>query len=457
MKDAATSSDRVLVVRCAGLRRAVPLHLVLAVREAGPAVRLPGVALDACAAVAHGRDVIPLLRLRDAGVQGVGQPAAPASPADPGRSGPAALVVVVRRAGRPVALGISGVEGVQRAADTDAPLLDTEALAVPAAQPRPPLRSTGARAGAARAAAPAPSGLRVAVGGRVLWLRLGLVERVLDAAAPLALPWGPPLVPSMVVLGGVPVPLLRLELLLGVPAPAPGPVVVCRTRQGLAAFAADRVEGLHPQGTAELLDLDALLHGTLAEGAAAASRLAAPALGTPGAAAGTPVPRGTDAPAGLPAPVPEAQQAAAAAYLGVVMAGQLCLLPLGLVRRLSPHVPPTRLPGAPAHLMGVRASGGRVLPVVDLRAGLGLPRDAAPRVDVEVAPAGEAPFLLAACAVDGLLRVAACRFRDLGAGMAAAAVRLDGRTAWLLAPSALAPALAPALAGPLPPRGGAFL
>ena len=157
----------------------------------------------------------------------------------------------------------------------------------------------------------------------------------------------------------------------------------------------------------------------------------------------------------LPAPA-AASPDAAPSYLGVMLSGQLCLLPLGTVRRLSPHVQPTRLPGAPARVLGARAVGGRVLPVLDLRAALGLPHDAPPEVDVEVAPGSEAPFLLAVTKVDGILRLTPDRLSSLGPGLAAAAARLDGRTAWLLAPSAMTcTSGTPASRIPVPPQAGA--
>ena len=269
-------SDRVLVVRWGGLRRAVPLHLVLEVRQAGPAVRLPGVppgsCNGSCNAIAHGREVIPLLTHP-------GDP--PVGPEGYGRGGTGQLVAVVRRAGHPVALGIAGIEGVHRMADADAPALDVDALAVPAARPRTAPGGVISH-GAAAVTRPAPAGLRLGLGARALWLPPGQVARVLAAATPIPVPWAPPLMPAVQMVGGVPVPLLRLDLLLGLPAPAAGPVVVCHTRHGMAAFTTDRVDGLHPLGAEEALDLDAMLGSVLAAGDAAASRLPAVAAGPPG-------------------------------------------------------------------------------------------------------------------------------------------------------------------------------
>jgi chemotaxis signal transduction protein len=200
-------------------------------------------------------------------------------------------------------------------------------------------------------------------------------------------------------------------------------VIVCRAGRLRVAISVDSVEGLTERGATPKLELQSLLQ-------------ALPGAHQPAA------------PPPLPPPPSETT-----AHLAIVLATQPCLLPLRSIRSVAAHVRPTALPDAPAKLIGVRAMGGQILPVVDARATLRLPDDEPASVDVEVVPPNGPAFVLAVQQLDGIVRLAAAEVHatDLhstgspldknlpGRDAVGGVVRLGGRLAWLLIPSALAP------------------
>jgi chemotaxis signal transduction protein len=204
-------------------------------------------------------------------------------------------------------------------------------------------------------------------------------------------------------------------------------MIVCRVGRLRVAISVDSVEGLTERGATPKLELQSLLQ-------------ALPGAHQPAA------------PPPLPPPPSETT-----AHLAIVLATQPCLLPLRSIRSVAEHVRPTALPGAPANLIGMRAMGGQILPVVDARGTLRLPADEPASVDVEVVPPDGPAFVLAVQQLDGIVRLAATEVHATDLHSASSpmgenlpspepvggVVRLGGqaggRLAWLLIPSALAP------------------
>jgi chemotaxis signal transduction protein len=413
-----TETEQLLMVRGGARLWALPVARVLYVGALGPLLRLPYASRFFSGAVAHRGEVLPVFDL--ARLLGTEDPTA-------------AFVAFVRRAGQTIGLRLAGIEGVRPFAGEDAAMLDLDALDVPAPRPRPVLSNAAHRREAVKAPPPPERGLRIMLAGQAFWLPLDQVAEVLDAAEPVAVPWADPRVPAILMRASEAIAVVRLDLLLRSPsAPAdpmpagtmPGnTMIVCRVGRLRVAISVDSVEGLTERGATPKLELQSLLQ-------------ALPGAHKPAA----------------PPPVPPLPSETTA-YLAIVMATQPCLLPLRSVRSVAAHVHPTALPGAPANLIGARAMGGQILPVVDPRATLRLPDDEPASVDVEVAPPHGPAFVLAVQQLDGIVRLAATEVHatDLhstgsplgknlpGSEVVGGVVRLGGRLAWLLIPSALAP------------------
>jgi chemotaxis signal transduction protein len=424
-----TETEQLLLVRGGARRWALPVTHVLHVGPLGPLLRLPHASRFFSGAVAHRGEVLPVFDL--ARLLGTEDPTA-------------AVLALVRRAGQTIGLRLAGIEGIGRFAGTDATILDLDALDVPAPRRRPVVSSAAPRRTAATAPPRFGRGLRVSLAGQAFWLPLDQVVEVLDAAEPVAVPWADPRAPAILMLANEAIAVVRLDLLLHLPsAPAspmpsgtmppgrmpPGMMVVCRVRRGRVAIRVDSVEGLSERGATPEVGLEMLLD-TLP--------------GAQQAAVSPPVP---------PAP------SESAAYLAIVLAAQPCLLPLRSVRSVAAHVRPSALPGPPPNLVGMRAMGGQILPVVDARAMLRLADDEPARVVVEVVPPDGPAFVLAVQQFDGIVRLAAPEIHatdfhstgghstgrhstgghSTGGEAVGGVVRLRGRLAWLLIPSALAP------------------
>jgi chemotaxis signal transduction protein len=408
-----TETEQLLLVRGGARRWALPVAHVLYVGELGPLLRLPHASRFFSGAVAHRGEVLPVFDL--ARLLGTEDPTA-------------ALVAFVRRAGQTIGLRLAGIEGVRRSAGPDAAILDLDALDLPEPQPRPVVSNAAHRRDAAKAPPPPERGLRITLAGQTFWLPLDQVVEVLDAPEPVAVPWADPRAPAILMRAGEAIAVVRLDLLLRPPSATADPMpasamIVCRVGRRLVAIPVDSVEGLTERGATPKLGLESLL-----EALPGARQAAAPPL-TP------PVPSETTA------------------HLAIVLASQPCLLPLRSVRSVAEHVRPTALPGAPPSLVGMRAMGGRILPVVDARGTLRLPDDEPASVDVEVVPPDGPAFVLTVQQLDGIVRLAATEVHatDLhstgsplgknlpGSESVGGVVRLGGRLAWLLIPSALAP------------------
>jgi chemotaxis signal transduction protein len=413
-----TETEQLLLVRGGARRWALPIAHVLHVGELGPLLRLPHASRFFSGAVAHRGEVLPVFDL--ARLLGTEDPTA-------------ALVAFVRRAGQTIGLRLAGIEGVRRSAGPDATILDLDALDLPRPQPRPVVSNAAHHREAAKAPPPPERGLRITLAGQAFWLPLEQVAEVLDAAQPIVVPWADPRAPAILMRAGEAIAVVRLELLLRSPSTPASPMpadttptntmIVCRAGRRRVAISVDSVEGLTERGATPKLELENLL-----EALAGAHQTAAPPP--------------------TPPPPPETT-----AHLAIVLAAQPCLLPLRSIRSVAAHVRPTALPGAPPNLVGVRAMGGQILPVVDARTTLHLPNDEPASVDVEVVPPDGPAFVLAVQQLDGIVRLAttevhATNLLSTGSPMGenrpnsdavGGVVRLGGRLAWLLIPSALAP------------------
>ena len=434
-----TETEQLLLVRSGARRWALPVADVLYVGALGPLLRLPHASRFFSGAVAHRGEVLPVFDLaRLLGTE----------------DATAAFVAFVRRAGQTIGLRVAGIEGVGRFAGTDATMLDLDALDVPAPPRRPVVSNATHRRTATTAPPPAARGVRIMVADQAFWLPLDQVVEVLDAAEPVAVPWADPRVPAILMRTDEAIAVVRLDLLLRLPsAPAspmppgtmppgampprtmpPRTMVVCRAGRRLVAIGVDSVEGLSERGVTPELGLEMLLEAL---------------PGTHQAAAPPPAP---------PAP------SETVAHLAIVLAAQPCLLPLRSVRSVAAHFRPSALPGAPPNLVGMRAMGGQILPVVDARGTLHLADDEPACVDVEVVPPDGPAFVLAVQQFDGIVRLAASEIHatdfhstsgdssgshsanghsigghSIGGGAVSGVVRHGGRLAWLLIPSALAP------------------
>jgi len=92
----------------------------------------------------------------------------------------------------------------------------------------------------------------------------------------------------------------------------------------------------------------------------------------------------------------------------MAVAGQRCGIPVSEVREITRAVRPTSLPGAPPAIEGVIDLRGQILPVLDLRARLGLPgRPVEPSDFLVIASLGDRLAALRTDEVPGLAEVEA--------------------------------------------------
>ena len=301
--------ERYLEVRIGGVRRALPLDRLHGVAAPARLLRLPSPPPGLCGAVPFRGQVVPVV---EAG-------AAPAGDA----GGPSPLVFL-RRSGEVIALRVDAVLGLRGGGGTER--LDPDTL--PTAPPRPPREAAAAMHRAEPRPSPRLPGLLLRIGGRPFWLGADQALEVLQVAEPTPVPWADPLLPALLLHGGEPVAVARLDLLLGTGAVPNGPWLVCQAGAERLAFRIDDVPTLAGRGDAPSLDLPGLLRSL----------------------------SGDVAQARPPAPQPEA---ASRAYMAFELQGQLCLLPLEQVRSVSAAVRLVTLPGASAALGGARAVRGR--------------------------------------------------------------------------------------------------
>jgi chemotaxis signal transduction protein len=390
------TTERVLVVRSGGQRWALKLSDVQQVAAVGRLIRLPLAPWIYCGATLFRGRVVPVIDL--ACLHGTADTEA----------GWIALVVL---AGQIMGLRVAEIEGLRPAAQADAEILNLDAIELPGAA----ARHTSSDANGDRKTEPAAPlqerGLAITISGQAFWLPLTQVVELLDEPHQVDVPWSDPLVPAVLMRGHDVLPLVRLDLLLGLTTAPGGPVVVLQAGLNRFGFRVESVPGITARGITPVLqiaDLIARLPGSVGE---------------------------------IPRERAETVQAQEDAWLAIVLEHQLCLLPLGVVQSVALASRHVALPaGAPASLRGVRAIGGRILPVVDQRATLGLSANEPPGVDVVVTIPGTPQFVLTAQQIDGIVRVRRDMVHATGGGtMIGGVVRLGPRLAWLLTPSALAP------------------
>jgi chemotaxis signal transduction protein len=394
--DSNASHDRVLLVRSDDRQWALPLARVIQVAATDRLIRLPHAPeIYRGAAVFRGR-VVPVLDL--ARLHGTPDTAI-------------AMVAIVELHGQVMGLGLSDIEGVLLATRSTVEILDLDKIELPPATPRPVRSGANGRREPDTRASPAERGLGMTIEGREFWLPLAHVDEVVQDAAPIDVPWADPRAPAIVIHGGDTLALVRIDRLLGLEASRDGPVVIAYANGGRIAFRVDEIAAIIERGLKPVVALSELL-AQLPGGDKNVTRLPAPAVRT-----------------------------AEDPWLAIVLERQPCLLPLRMVRSVAAGSRPTALPaGAPRALTGVRAIGGRILPVVDQRQALGLTANEPQAVDIVVAPRDAPQFILSAQQIDGIVRLRPDMVRGTGSGtMIDGVVRLGQRLAWLLSPSGLSP------------------
>ena len=396
--DSNHSADRMLVVLSGRHRFALPLPRVIRAGAGDRLIRLPHAPKVWCGATSWRGRVVPVLDL--ATLNGTEDPNA-------------GLVVLVTLRGQIIGLRVAEIDGVRSAAEAGAEMLDLEEIDLPPPNARHGASEPSASRLTETVSAPEERGLAMTIGGQTYWLRAAQVVEVLDPGPVIDVPWADPLAPAILPHGKAMIPLVRVDRLLGLEAAAHGPLVVARTGSREVVFQVDETSGIAAGGTARVLPLAGLLEQQ------------------PG---GEPEPD---------RPAVESARVADETWLSFVLEHQVCMLPLRVIQSVSTGSRLAALPaGAPRGLVGARAIGGRILPVVDQRRALGLSANEPSAVDIVVAPRGAPHFILVARQIDGIVRLGPAMVRSTGGQtMIDGVVRLGDRLAWMLAPAALAPAI----------------
>jgi purine-binding chemotaxis protein CheW len=112
-------------------------------------------------------------------------------------------------------------------------------------------------------------------------------------------------------------------------------------------------------------------------------------------------------------------------------------VPIAMVQEIIRHTPARRIPGSPSHVLGVINLRGRIIPVVDLRARLGMATDPPADAKIVVLEMSEFSAGVLVDQVREVLTVGADRCEpppgDAGhAGYIDAVARLEGRPVVIL-------------------------
>jgi chemotaxis signal transduction protein len=385
-----------LIVRSAARRWALPLERVLRAGAVDRLTRLPHAPKVWCGATSHRGRVVPVLDL--ARLHGTEEPNA-------------GLVVLVFLDGQIVGLRVAEIDGIRPSEESGPEIWDLDKIALPPLAARHAASDASADERTATASEPLERGLAVKIGGQRYWLPSAQVAEVLEATAPIEVPWADPRVPAILIHGSSVLPVVRVDLLLGLEAAPGGPLIVACAGTRRIILQVDETSGITTSSTTPVLPLVALLESL------------------PGNSQETVKPRG------------ESVRTLDEAWLAFVLEHQTCLLPLRLVLSVAAGSHRAAIPaGAPRALIGVSAIGGRILPVVDQRQALGLSTNEPSAVDIVVAPPDAPHFILAAQQIDGIVRLRADLVRATGGRtMIDGVAHLGDRLVWLLAPAALAP------------------
>lgn len=224
--------------------------------------------------------------------------------------------------------------------------------------------------------------LSFAVGGETCAVDLGAVREIIRVPPIVGVPLSPPAVAGLLNLRGHVLPVVDARRALGFPGEAPGEQarVVVLHRGALYGLLVDRVSGViagepEPLQGAREGGRD-FLSGTLHAGERVvmildperlgAGQIQSPA-GEDGSLAGT----------ALESPAGEGGEDEGYRYLTFLVAGQEYGLPVESVREIG-RLPAElgRVPKAASHLLGIAPLRGRLVPLVDLPALLGLPGEA---------------------------------------------------------------------------------
>lgn len=248
-------------------------------------------------------------------------------------------------------------------------------------------------------------------GGHSLAIAASEVAEVVNAPRITRVPQGPPSLQGLANLRGKVVPIVSVEALLGgAPATTAGRVIVL-SGEDPVGLAVDRVSSMRDVAQAETGGGEL---AELVETDAGPTRLLhrAPLLASAFAGLRS---RAATAPVGITAAAEAAQaDAGDLAFLQFDLAGQAYALPLEQVREVTlPPAELTALPQTEAMMLGVMPLRGGLLPLISMRALLGLPTKPSLAGDrVIVATLGAVSLGLVVDTVRAILRT---RERDVGA------------------------------------------
>ncbi len=246
-------------------------------------------------------------------------------------------------------------------------------------------------------------------GGQTLAIASDDVAEVVTAPRVTRVPQAPPGLQGLANLRGHVVPILSVEALLGGTAGATARVIVLNG-DAPVGLAVDSVSSLH---TVEGAEGDDGALAELVQTSAGSARLLrrGPLLGAAFGSLRTRAVVERKAPDTAVGPV---AQSADVAFLQFELAGQAYALPLEQVREVTTAPTQTTvLPQADAAMLGVMALRGGLLPLVSMRALLGLPSKTSDSADkVVVASLGGASLGLVVDRVRAILRASE---RDMGA------------------------------------------
>ncbi|MEW6435574.1 MAG: chemotaxis protein CheW [Pseudomonadota bacterium] len=147
-----------------------------------------------------------------------------------------------------------------------------------------------------------------------------------------------------------------------------------------------------------------------------------------------------DARAEAPQPPVATETQASKRYLLVEYAAQACAFALEAVARIHARPPLLGVPGMGAtSLAGVAAIGGRILPVLDLGKAFGLSETQSGGSLVELKLPQAETFAVAADRILGIVGLTSdALLRPPESSAISALARIDGKTVWILEPSAMA-------------------
>lgn len=417
----AASLSSVLLFALAGRIYAIAMDRVRRVVEPQPLTRLPQLAAHVLGVAAIGGTVVPVLDLRRL----LGVP-------EGGRGDDKELLLIAAGhdqyglyVDRILQIGVRAASTTMSWNGAAVDFLDLDACIAAHAGDTGALLALAATQMTTAALVPASTqhdglpvvSLAVETAGMRIFLPLDHIVELCETLPIVAVPDPRPVLIGAAFFRGALVPVIPLDALLGrsVGAEHWGGFVVLDVEGRRCALAVKRVIGRVPQSPAAIDLQDAIC-----------ALLPAPKVSD--LSGDVAVRRGADATMG--------EQASD--YLLAVLGGRTCAFAMSSVAHLFEACDISRAPaGAHERLIGAVAIGGRVLPVLDFAARLGL-QPAAATAMIEFKSAAGA-FVVAVDRILGIASIAAEALMPAPVGSAiAAVVRRDDALLWIIDPSAIA-------------------